>query len=482
MSSRARRSRGCASCRKRKVKCDESKPGCTRCAKSGWVCPGYEPESELVFRNQTDAVVKKLSRSLSPSIVDRATTFFIHHYVFKTDSPTPQGNYDYLPSLLQGASSNSPLVTVIAAAGLAGLANAGNSSAWRADAYTLHGQAIRRLKETLETPSLVNSDQTLAAIMLMGTFEQIVAADVNSMNNFAQHIMAASRCVELRGPNQFQTEVSRKLMADMRRLIIMTCHRFQEPIPYALKRWASWTDPGQPQNQSPGNRFTEISEQLAAVRAQIKRDTICSPAVVASMLLPVDEKLDHWRRALPPSWQYQSYQAIDTTSPSLTTCDTHYDVYQNLWVASMWNNYRSTRLLIHEHIMSTALKFGTINDKHIVQAAAKVLKSTADDVCRSVPFHLGLHRHRTSPNAQESDAIPGCYLIIWPLFISGMRRTTPWPQKQWIAEKLRYIGIRMGLRIALSMSEQLLENSKPFSGTDVWIMGEWSRSSTNRIS
>ncbi|EMC99287.1 hypothetical protein BAUCODRAFT_397284 [Baudoinia panamericana UAMH 10762] len=34
-------SRGCATCRKRKVKCDRAEPECYGCVKAGWRCPGY---------------------------------------------------------------------------------------------------------------------------------------------------------------------------------------------------------------------------------------------------------------------------------------------------------------------------------------------------------------------------------------------------------------------------------------------------------
>ncbi|KAK5687463.1 hypothetical protein LTS10_001601 [Elasticomyces elasticus] len=34
-------SRGCTTCRKRKVKCDLADPVCTSCTKAGWPCPGY---------------------------------------------------------------------------------------------------------------------------------------------------------------------------------------------------------------------------------------------------------------------------------------------------------------------------------------------------------------------------------------------------------------------------------------------------------
>ena len=37
---------GCATCRKRRVKCDEAKPFCARCKAANFVCAGYEPQRQ----------------------------------------------------------------------------------------------------------------------------------------------------------------------------------------------------------------------------------------------------------------------------------------------------------------------------------------------------------------------------------------------------------------------------------------------------
>lgn len=44
-------SRGCSTCRIRRVKCDESQPTCTRCAKSKRVCLGYDASIQLSPRD-----------------------------------------------------------------------------------------------------------------------------------------------------------------------------------------------------------------------------------------------------------------------------------------------------------------------------------------------------------------------------------------------------------------------------------------------
>ena len=47
--------------RKRKVRCDETRPGCKRCATHGVSCPGYRAEQPggIEFRDQTGITVKR---------------------------------------------------------------------------------------------------------------------------------------------------------------------------------------------------------------------------------------------------------------------------------------------------------------------------------------------------------------------------------------------------------------------------------------
>ncbi|ORY05571.1 hypothetical protein BCR34DRAFT_519492 [Clohesyomyces aquaticus] len=62
MSYRGRPSKGCDSCRARKVKCDETKPACDRCNKSGHDCR-YRDQSDLMFKNQTASAAQKAEES-----------------------------------------------------------------------------------------------------------------------------------------------------------------------------------------------------------------------------------------------------------------------------------------------------------------------------------------------------------------------------------------------------------------------------------
>ncbi|CAO2654501.1 Nn.00g112340.m01.CDS01 [Neocucurbitaria sp. VM-36] len=60
-------SRGCGMCKSRRIKCDEKRPTCGNCKKSGRDCPGFPDEFDLVFRDENKAMAKKARKSSGPT-------------------------------------------------------------------------------------------------------------------------------------------------------------------------------------------------------------------------------------------------------------------------------------------------------------------------------------------------------------------------------------------------------------------------------
>jgi hypothetical protein len=263
----------------------------------------------------------------------------------------------------------------------------------------------------------------------------------------------------------------------------MTAHQMQEAIPGALVKWSQWAGALQKPDEFNANRFGEINGRLAIVRAHIKHHHITDPAVVSTMLLPIDHELEDWKNKLPEHWNPKSYYQIPNNPLQSVKhhLDSHYEVYSDLWVASMWNNYRVVRILIHENIISITLKYGTSKQISALQSSVKILRDMTNSVCRSVAFHLGFHNTTAQNNSDsvglhmtDGGAIPGGYLLAWPLYLSGMLRTTPREQKLWMASRLDFIANTMGLRLAHSFAETLrMPDEKSFSDADLWFIGEF---------
>lgn len=74
-------SRACKICRVRRIKCDELKPACMKCQKSGWICPGHKSAFDLKLRDETQSVIRKAK------IAHRRTSL-------KESESSPRSRYD----------------------------------------------------------------------------------------------------------------------------------------------------------------------------------------------------------------------------------------------------------------------------------------------------------------------------------------------------------------------------------------------------
>ena len=52
-------SKGCAECRSRKIRCDQARPACSQCTKASRACSGYRDQLSLMFRDESQQVVRK---------------------------------------------------------------------------------------------------------------------------------------------------------------------------------------------------------------------------------------------------------------------------------------------------------------------------------------------------------------------------------------------------------------------------------------
>ncbi|CAG7556382.1 unnamed protein product [Fusarium equiseti] len=416
-------------------------------------------------------------RPLSPPLRDRATTFFIRQYTFDVSNGALQDSHEYLPFLIRNEGSAFGLIsTTVAAAGFAALSNAGNVAEWRSESIRLYQIAIQQLQNALQDPVQRVADETLGAVLLMGTFETIAFADTSSMKAFSQHIIAAARCIEMRDAAPYGKLCVTSNVHELIRRQITTCHQLQEPFPLEISKWSQWAEPHQTEAYIPINQLSQINEALARARADLKYQEITDPDVISSRLLPFDILMEEWARSLPASWEYKSYRSAGPDGVPSSRFDLQYDTYTNPWIACLWNCYRNARLLVHESVIVATLKHGTEQQQQSLQSSYKVLRIMADGICHSAAYHLGYRRNdeKTSSDVEDNTPAPGGFLLLWPLFFAAVQRTSPPGQRLWAAGIIRQIGKQMGLQVALSMAG-LLEEMKDFafSNEETFLLGEW---------
>ncbi|OAL40293.1 hypothetical protein AYO20_00029 [Fonsecaea nubica] len=424
---------------------------------------------------------------LNIDVVTRAVSFFFSQYVHQPPTPCGKfqpGSFQYLPSLYARSRPDGPLVPIVHAAALASYANAGNVPRWTLESYRLCGLGILRCRHALGNLVERKSNDVLASIMLLGVYETIALKGTQAMKTWSQHMLGAAAVIDSRGPGQFHDRSSVQIFLQIRRLIVLSAYQLQQPVPFSLKKWSTWLEYASVGEDYEvvylANRLSEIVETLASVRAFIKASKTRETGDISSMLLPIDLMLQSWRNQLPTSWlpvPRPACRCEDCSSRSHFE-GMPFDAYPNLYVASLWNNYRGARILVHEMLLSTATSSSitAIMDDKELCPTINLLRQMSTEICLSVDYHL-----RPIPDDSFSGSvghlkgivtpsIPGGELLIWPLFMAGMLPTTIPARRMWISDHLRQIGANLGIGLALSMS-QAMDNKRdttPFSHSELW--------------
>ncbi|OAL18144.1 hypothetical protein AYO22_10921 [Fonsecaea multimorphosa] len=432
-----------------------------------------------------------LPRRLEMDVMTRAVSFFFSQYVHQplaSSAKFQPGSFDYLPSLYAQGHPDGPLVTIVRAAALASYANVGNVPRWTVESYRLCGLGILKCRHALGDPVEAKSDAVLASIMLLAIYETIALKGREAMKAWSQHMLGAAALIDLRGPSQFQDRSSIQMFLQMRRLIILSAYQLQRPVPFSLKKWSTWVECAEVGEDCEfvhlANRLVEIVETLASVRALIKASKTPEISDISSMLLPIDSMLQRWEDQLPIRWRPTPHPACCSDD-----CSMHshfegmpFDIYPDLFCASIWNNYRGARILIHEMLLSTAVSLPTTTGIHSKQlhTTINLLHRMNTEICLSVEYHLRpspeipLYSSNDHQNGIGTDSIPGGELLLWPLFMAGMLPTTSPERRIWISNHLRRIGANLGIGLALSMCQILCHerDTIPFSHSELWAYGD----------
>ena len=135
--------------------------------------------------------------------------------------------------------------------------------------------------------------------------------------------------------------------------------------------------------------------------------------------------------------------------------DTAFDYYDDIQVAKVWNQQRSTRIALHEFLLDISGQLQVLHRirdhidlERLWQRSIGVIASMSSGICASIPFHL--RRLSTDGNKCLSDAqqVAGACALIWPLETIAKCRYTSDDHRRTARDTLEEIGRVIGIREA----------------------------------
>ncbi|KAK4180709.1 putative transcriptional regulatory protein [Triangularia setosa] len=460
-------SRGCRTCRQRRIKCDEGKPTCKRCEKSRRECGGYRPEFEIVHRDQTKSTVHRLrssqtasappplasdgessSRALvfvqeepqswdrdssSPSLVltiplaQRASCYFASNFILvPLTERTPHGFMEYLIPLIESEPAESSLRYAFNACAFALLNHRNRSDSVDLTELSLkeHTLALGETYKALGHPTKATAHATLATVLLLSLYESITANKESRMLAWRSHIDGAVNIIKSRGRDDIcRTKTGALLFAAVRHQLISRALSSGIPIPFGTDWWMS--------SGAESNTLLATSQHLALKYTDLRTESnrlllgqaksSQSPEQVHRLMQKVqalDREIISWQTSVPEQFRFQTLCWVWEDDIGLSKGGDYgqvevfpgrVDVYPDFVTASAWNISRVSRLLLAAlGIRLTAyicspLDYRTTLGYH---ASRRICEETIPEILASVPYHLGWHMKRRG-NLNSNSGISG---------------------------------------------------------------------------
>lgn len=201
----------------------------------------------------------------------------------------------------------------------------------------------------------------------------------------------------------------------------------------------------------------DILTLFANLRAQLKEGILTDISDVVLTALAIDHDLTMWPKDLPPVFNYTSSYVEAVTEQ---VYGNYYHVYENLWVASVWNNYRTTQLMLHGLILEclapyapfAALAGLTQSPALQRQKSLQVVHTIGAEIAASVPFHLGFSNSSERSSFEKKSPAAGGLFSLWPLYILGVTDSVPEDLRAWAGGRLAVVGKLMGIQTALMLA------------------------------
>ena len=466
------------------------------------------PDCSRVLRKSVDPDISLASRclydcwsTLEVSAEQQAVCFFFSNYVME---PSKSGKYVYdcLPTFYNQESGKSPLSCATTALGLAGLSYRRSEPCLLFAAKSVYSSALHLTNEALRNPVTAVTDATLISVLLLGLYEvclhpfnPFTCAELHqantctappSMRAWLKHISGATALLELRGKQQLDTEVGRRLFAYLCTQIANFSVLRRQPIPPTILRLSeSRPATSEGYQMDITKKFFAISARHSILRAKIASSPSGTPATctesVISEALSIAADLQNWHSNLPLEYYPTSTAKISSLTPEVFS--DYYHIYSDVPTAMVMNNYLVLLILLHEmiliqssHVRSSPIDINEENSfnyapppSYIAQIQRQVRRSQdailnlIEQVCASVPFLLdyeycmGVRRTLSEPHHPRA---AGGNAIMWPLYACAQVYFVPNSTRAWIIGRLNKIGAEMGIQQAKVMAKILLQRTE----------------------
>jgi hypothetical protein len=182
----------------------------------------------------------------------------------------------------------------------------------------------------------------------------------------------------------------------------------------------------------------------------------------------MEQEFHDWTNSIPEAWQVKTAAWVDNVPGGDITkadvCPGKVDMYQDIFIAAMWNHSRISRLFLAGMVVRCAAWVCSPVDYRTTPEYATSARIGVDmviDIIASVPFLLGwrvdqdgqlkagdLSGFTSGQDDITSSKALGGFFLTWPLFCAVCSDYATDSQRQWIKGRMNLISDVMGMNQA----------------------------------
>lgn len=195
---------------------------------------------------------------------------------------------------------------------------------------------------------------------------------------------------------------------------------------------AEWQELVSAMPQNSATRLTALSAKAAVLQAIAKTvleaPTKSTPrqSIIKLMELAtdIDALLTTWPDGIPETWYPTAALDIDCPPEHARRTfvyEERIDIYYDLSVGHLWNTYRYSRIIVNKILLACISRIAPPFTMQLTQQmihTIQTIQDLVDDVCASVPFHLGT---KISGGPAERDGVEYPFSVTWSASIDHRR-------------------------------------------------------------
>ncbi|CAG8960990.1 hypothetical protein HYFRA_00002529 [Hymenoscyphus fraxineus] len=522
-------STGCQSCRDKKTRCDRATPSCSQCLRADRKCPGYRNQLDLMFRNESQAVIVKskqqnstskpklkkvpiaryfaevtpdeqLSSIIQPSTHGRSMqemqmklkrfapdpahvgTLFPHlvpachlppsieecaRSYFHANSSNWLRNFDLLAPLCAQTKTGNHLLTSMSAVGLAILSHTAHAPELLFQARKHYGSAIHLTNEALRSPTEAKKDSTLFAVLILSIFESITGTTPKSFADWEKHINGAAALIRIRGDKQFDTISGRRIFFQVLSRMMLNCLQRAIPMPKVMTE--SWLKAAHLMGRE--EHAWEVSESmidLVNLRSKVRTGLLKDPRMIVEKALEVDRGFAEMDAGLTKEFKYQILYSNENPEE---VWNGYYHEYETPWGALDLIRLRCCRILVNELIMDQVSVPPTAKTPNFTDVEVKTYTCSTKEVmllCQDEVLASVPQHFAISSGRQASSSMEGGsrgYFMLWALYLIAVTKISTGLVRVWVTGRLRSLADDFGVSQAMVLVEHL-ELSKGYREWD----------------